>query len=90
MVSLYSITGVETAAKLHFSGAALIQTLLVFAAIYALIMAVTHVYIRKQTILALFQIKTKAETVVKGFSVAEIAVGVPRHSIDWVWLLAII
>ncbi|PAE88804.1 hypothetical protein [Shouchella clausii] len=37
MVSLYSIIGVETAAKLHFSGAALIQTLLVFAAIYALI-----------------------------------------------------
>ncbi|GIN12465.1 bacitracin export permease protein BceB [Shouchella clausii] len=76
MVSLYSIIGVETAAKLHFSGPALIQTLLVFAAIYVLMMAFTYVYIRKQTILSLFQIKAKTETITKGFSAAEIAVGV--------------
>lgn len=75
-VSLYSIIGVETAAKLHFSGAALTQTLLVFAAIYILMMAFTYVYIRKQTILSLFQIKTKTETITQGFRAFEIAVGI--------------
>ncbi|PTL23893.1 ABC transporter permease [Shouchella clausii] len=76
MVSLYSIIGVETAAKLHFSGAALTQTLLVFAAIYVLMMAFTYVYIRKQTILSLFQIKAKTETITQGFRAFEIAVGI--------------
>jgi bacitracin transport system permease protein len=76
MVSLYSIIGVERAAKLHFSGAALTQTLLVFAAIYVLMMAFTYVYIRKQTILSLFQIKAKTETITQGFRAFEIAVGI--------------
>ncbi|MCM3378601.1 ABC transporter permease [Shouchella rhizosphaerae] len=76
MVSLYRIIGVEMAAKLHFSGAALTQTLLVFAAICVLMMGFTYVYIRKQTILSLFHIKGKTEMVAQGLRAFEIAFGV--------------
>ncbi|MEI2665826.1 ABC transporter permease [Rossellomorea sp. LJF3] len=73
---LFNITGVEAIAKLHFSTHALIQTIIVFCAIYLLIMLMNFVFIKRQSILSLFRVRSSTETKVKKMSKFEIVMGV--------------
>ncbi|KKI89550.1 bacitracin ABC transporter permease [Bacillus sp. SA1-12] len=73
---LFKITDVEAIAKLQFSQQALIQTLIVFCVIYLLIMLMNYLFIKKQSILALFRVTSSTEGKVKTMSVFEIIIGV--------------
>ncbi|MGD6849449.1 FtsX-like permease family protein [Rossellomorea aquimaris] len=73
---LFKITGVEAIATLHFSTHALIQTILVFCAIYLLIMLMNFVFIKRQSILSLFRVRSSTETKVKKMSKFEIIIGI--------------
>ncbi|MRG87792.1 ABC transporter permease [Salinibacillus xinjiangensis] len=76
MMILYKVTQVNETASLHFSWAALIQTLIVFTLIYVLIMFTNYLYIRKQSILSLFRVQSSTENQVKKMSVFEMVIGV--------------
>jgi bacitracin transport system permease protein len=65
---MFNITGVDAIAKLHFSSNALIQTVIVFSAIYVLIMLMNFLFIKRQSILALFRVRSSTETKVKKVS----------------------
>ncbi|OXS76568.1 FtsX-like permease family protein [Domibacillus enclensis] len=58
---LYKITGVQAIASLSFSPQALWQTVLVFVFIYAAIVAMNTLFIKRQTILSLFRTSGTAE-----------------------------
>jgi bacitracin transport system permease protein len=73
---LFKITAVDVIADLHFSEQALIQTLVVFAGIYLLIMLMNFIFIKRQSILALFRVTSSAEGRVQKISVWEILMGV--------------
>ncbi|MFT8320155.1 MAG: ABC transporter permease [Bacillus sp. (in: firmicutes)] len=73
---LFKITAVQGIATLHFSGKALIQTILVFCAIYLFIMLMNYIFIKKQTILSLFHVKSSSEGRVKKLSVWEVLMGI--------------
>ncbi|WP_042460197.1 FtsX-like permease family protein [Neobacillus dielmonensis] len=75
MMILFKITKVDAIATLHFSREALVQTLIVFGAIYLLIMLVNYMFIKKQTILGLFRVLSSTEERVKKLSVWEIIIG---------------
>lgn len=75
LMVLFQITGVNAIATLHFSTQALIQTLVVFVAVYLLIMLVNYVFIKRQTILSLFRVSTSTEIKVKRMSLAEAVLG---------------
>ncbi|CAM3960855.1 FtsX-like permease family protein [Mesobacillus zeae] len=76
MMVLFKITGVETAATLRFSSQAFIQTIAVFSAIYVLILLVNFFFIKKQSIISLFHVRSSTETKVKKLSVFEIIIGI--------------
>ncbi|WP_299089734.1 ABC transporter permease [uncultured Metabacillus sp.] len=73
---LFKITGVEAIATLQFSQQALVQTLIVFCVIYLLIMIMNYLFIKRQSILALFRVTSSTEGKVKKMSVLEIIIGV--------------
>ncbi len=73
---LYKITTVKAIASLHFSAQALVQTLGVFCAIFVLIMLMNYVFMKKQSILALFRVLSSSENKVKKISWLEIVMGV--------------
>lgn len=75
LMILFQITGVNAIATLHFSTQALIQTLVVFVAVYLLIMLVNYVFIKRQTILSLFRVATSTEIKVKRMSLTEASLG---------------
>ncbi|RWZ58691.1 ABC transporter permease [Halobacillus fulvus] len=75
-MTLFRITGVESVAELNFSLQAFWQTLLVFAVIYGVISLINYFYLRKQSILSLFQVQTKTEDKVKKVSWFEIGYGI--------------
>ncbi|WP_400164427.1 FtsX-like permease family protein [Brevibacillus sp. TJ4] len=72
---LFAVTGVQGIASLHFSGQALIQTLVVFGVIHLLIMLTNYLFIKKQSILSLFRVVSSAEQKVKKMSGWEIMIG---------------
>lgn len=72
---LFKIIQVKQTVELQFSFAALEQTLYVFAAIYLLIMLMNYVFIKKQSILSLFQVSSKAQVVVKEMKAWEMGFG---------------
>ncbi|MCA6607616.1 ABC transporter permease [Bacillus safensis] len=76
LMVLFKVTGVNAIANLHFSGMALLQTLVVFFIIYGLIMLRNRRFIKKQTILSLFRTTSSTEQRVKKISVFEIIIGV--------------
>ncbi|MGX9291137.1 FtsX-like permease family protein [Bacillus sp. A015] len=76
LMVLFKVTGVNAIANLHFSGMALLQTLIVFLLIYVLIMLRNRRFINKQTILSLFRTTSSTEQRVKKISVFEIIIGV--------------
>ncbi|MBU7594208.1 FtsX-like permease family protein [Metabacillus halosaccharovorans] len=73
---LFKVTAVESVATLRFSTQAFIQTVIVFSAIYLVIMTMNFLFIRKQSILSLFRVKSSSEEKVKKISVVEILIGV--------------
>lgn len=72
---VFKITGVEAVATLTFSQEALVQTVLVFFGIYLLIMLTNYIFIKKQSILALFQVRSSTETKVKRMSIWQMIIG---------------
>ncbi|MCM2984089.1 ABC transporter permease [Bacillus safensis] len=76
LMVLFKVTGVSAIANLHFSGMALLQTLIVFFIIYGLIMLRNRWFINRQTILSLFRTTSSTEQRVKKISVLEIIIGV--------------
>ncbi|MBT2617900.1 MULTISPECIES: FtsX-like permease family protein [unclassified Bacillus (in: firmicutes)] len=73
---LFKIMGVEAIATLNFSFQPLVQTLLVFSAIYLLIMLMNYAFIKKQTILSLFRVTSMTEGKVKKVSMVEMITGI--------------
>ncbi|MED4005452.1 ABC transporter permease [Priestia aryabhattai] len=73
---LFKITDTKGIAKLHFSEEALIQTLIVFGVIYLLIMTMNYLFIKRQTILALFRVTSSTESKTKKISILEIIIGI--------------
>ncbi|MCM3633398.1 ABC transporter permease [Paenibacillus camelliae] len=61
MLILFKITDVEADATLSFSTEALTQTIVVFACIYLLIMLMNYLFIKKQSILSLFRVRSSTE-----------------------------
>lgn len=76
LMVLFKVTGINAIANLHFSGMALLQTLIVFFIIYGLIMLRNRWFISRQTILSLFRTTSSTEQRVKKISVFEIIIGV--------------
>jgi bacitracin transport system permease protein len=68
--------GVQAIATLNFSFQPLVQTLLVFSAIYLLIMLMNYAFIKKQTILSLFRVTSMTEGKVKKVSMVEMIIGI--------------
>jgi bacitracin transport system permease protein len=73
---LFKITGINAIATLHFSVRAFIQTLIVFAVIYLLIMFMNYLFIKRQTILSLFRVVSSTEGKLKKMSTFEISIGI--------------
>lgn len=73
---LFKITQVDGIATLHFSGTALIQTLIVFTVIYLIIMLLNYLFIKRQSILSLFRVISSAEGKIKKLSVWEMLIGI--------------
>lgn len=76
LMVLFKVTGVNAIANLHFSGMALLQTVIVFLLIYVFIMLRNKRFIKKQTILALFRTSSSTEQRIKKISVVEIIIGI--------------
>lgn len=76
LMILFKVTAVDTQATLQFSSNALIQTLLVFGGIYILILLMNYLFIRKQSILSLFNLTSSTESNVKKTSTLEIIIGI--------------
>ncbi|MDF1996139.1 FtsX-like permease family protein [Peribacillus frigoritolerans] len=72
---LFKIMGVQAIATLNFSFQPLVQTLLVFSAIYLLIMLMNYAFIKRQTILSLFRVTSMTEGKVKKVSIFEMIIG---------------
>ncbi|MFJ7937465.1 FtsX-like permease family protein [Peribacillus sp. NPDC096622] len=72
---LFKIMGVEAIATLNFSFQPLVQTVLVFSAIYLLIMLMNYAFIKRQTILSLFRVTSMTEGKVKKVSIFEMIIG---------------
>ncbi|WP_150275675.1 ABC transporter permease [Paenibacillus tepidiphilus] len=76
LMILFKILEIEVAAKLRFSTEALRQTVLVFAAIYVLIMLMNYMFIKGQSILSLFRVNSTTQERVRKMPVREIIMGV--------------
>lgn len=76
MMILFKVTGIENVATLRFSSQAFIQTLVVFAAIYVLILLINAIFIRRQSILSLFRVATVTQQRVKKMTAVQAILGV--------------
>ena len=75
LMILFKFTKVNGIASLHFSSEALIQTLIVFAIIYGLIMIMNWLFIKRQSILSLFRVTSSTEEKIKKVSIVEMLIG---------------
>ncbi|KAI7246526.1 hypothetical protein KC345_g12056, partial [Hortaea werneckii] len=76
LMILFKILDVDVMAKLRFSPEALWQTILVFAAIYLLIMIMNYTFIKAQSILSLFKATSTSQERIKKMPLWEIVMGV--------------
>lgn len=76
LMILFKVTGVQSIAAFQFSSQAVSQTLVVFGVIYLLIMLMNYRFIKRQSILSLFNEKAKTEEKVKKVSFVEITIGI--------------
>lgn len=75
MIVLLKITGVEATADLRFSPEALVQTFIIFSALYVLILFANYTFIKRQTILSLFRVTSSTEAKIKKVSFFEALMG---------------
>ncbi|UNK17426.1 ABC transporter permease [Paenibacillus sp. N3/727] len=75
LMVLFKVTDVESEATLRFSTEALIQTVIVFAAVYILIMIMNYTFIKRQSILSLFRAVSTTQEKVKKMSMFEMLMG---------------
>ncbi|SNZ02538.1 bacitracin transport system permease protein [Terribacillus aidingensis] len=73
---LFKITGVEGIASLSFSPRALLQTFIVFLCVYMLILLMNLIFIKRQTILSLFRVKSQTEMTARKLSVFQVVIGI--------------
>ncbi|ARK21264.1 ABC transporter permease [Sporosarcina ureae] len=76
MIILFKVTGVKDVATLRFSSEALLQTLVVFALIYILILIMNAVFIKRQSILSLFSVTTVTQQRVQKMTMFQVVIGV--------------
>ncbi|MBW4838739.1 MAG: ABC transporter permease [Paenibacillaceae bacterium] len=76
LMVLFQIIGVDAEATLRFSSQALVQTVVVFAAIYLLIMLMNYLFIKRQSILSLFRVTSTTENAYRKMPLSEIVVGI--------------
>ncbi|RFB14869.1 ABC transporter permease [Bacillus sp. HNG] len=76
MMILLKIIGIDEVAKLRFSTEALVQTVIVFAAIYIVIMLLNALFIKRQQILSLFHSTSTSEERKRKVSVLEVIMGI--------------
>lgn len=76
MMILFRITAVDDVAKLHFSVEAFVQTIIVFSLIFLFILLMNYIFIKRQSILALFNTQSSTENKIKKISKLEIIIGV--------------
>lgn len=76
LMILFKIIGVEAITNLYFSPMALLQTLIVFAVMYLLIMLMNYTFIRAQSILSLFRVSSTTEQQVQKLSIGQILMGI--------------
>lgn len=75
LMIFFKILAIESVAKLRFSLDALQQTVIVFAAIYLLIMLMNYTFIKAQSILSLFKVSSTAQERVRKMPLWEIVFG---------------
>ncbi|WP_217585857.1 ABC transporter permease [Lentibacillus saliphilus] len=75
MLILFKLTRVEAVATLRFSPEALVQTVIVFSAIYGLIMLMNGLFIKRQSILSLFHVQSTAQQRVKKMTPFQAVIG---------------
>ena len=75
MMILLKLIGIDEVAELRFSSEALVQTVIVFGAIYLLIMLMNGLYIKRQRLLTLFHATSISEEKRHKVSVVEIIIG---------------
>ncbi|QSF43042.1 ABC transporter permease [Paenibacillus tianjinensis] len=75
LMVLFKILEIEAMAKLRFSPDALVRTIVVFAAIYLLIMLMNYLFIKGQSILSLFKAGATTQTRVRKMPLWEIILG---------------
>ncbi|WP_405114422.1 ABC transporter permease [Paenibacillus sp. FSL K6-1217] len=75
LMILFKILEIDQLAALRFSPEALMQTVLVFAAVYVLIMIMNYTFIRAQSILSLFKTTSTSQGMVKKMPLWEIIMG---------------
>ncbi|MDO6447749.1 ABC transporter permease [Oceanobacillus profundus] len=76
MMILLNVIGIEQVATLRFSTEAMIQTLLVFTAIYFCIMIMNLLFIKRQSILSLFRVRSSTEARAKKMSILQMIISV--------------
>lgn len=76
LMILLKIIQVDAIAGLSFSTQALVQTVIVFAGIYLLIMLMNYIFIKRQSILSLFRVVSLAQQRVEKLSVWSILMGI--------------
>lgn len=76
LMILFKILDVDIRVKLRFSPEALWRTILVFAAIYLLIMIMNYTFIKAQSILSLFKATSTSQERIKKMPLWEIVMGV--------------
>lgn len=76
LMILFKVIDVEATASLNFSFKALVQTLIVFVAIYLLIMIMNYLFIKRQSILSLFRVQSTTENEIRKKPFFEIISGV--------------
>ncbi|MGF9697994.1 FtsX-like permease family protein [Paenibacillus sp. MABNR03] len=76
LMILFKILGIDAITKLYFSSMALVQTLIVFAVLYLLIMLMNYAFIKAQSILSLFRVTAKAEQQVQKMSAGQMIIGI--------------
>ncbi|WP_303969051.1 ABC transporter permease [Sporosarcina ureae] len=76
MIILFKVTGVTDVATLRFSLEAMLQTIVVFAVIYVLILIMNALFIKRQSILSLFSVTTVAQQRVQKVTTFQAFIGV--------------
>ncbi len=76
MMMLFHTVGVKASVSLFFSSKALVQTLIVFGAIYVLIMMMNYLFIKRQSILSLFKTASSSESGIRRLSWVQMLIGV--------------